>query len=348
MMNISSVIRKDLYEILSRVNDWKFFLGKSVLVTGANGLLASYLVDFFSYINSLVDNDKKIKIYALARNGDKLKSRFPSVLGEEWFIPILQDVSSRIDIVESLNIIIHAASPANQSEYLNHPVPAIRSSLLGMLNILDLALEKNSKILYFSSGAVYGRGGQDKPIAESDFGYQDTLDVFASYVESKRACETLCGSYYRQFGVDVVIARISHTYGPTANLDDGRSFNSFIRAARQGDDIVLTSDGGSSRPFCYISDATVAFLLLLIAGRPGEAYNVGSDRESTILEIAQLIAGLSPHDDVQVQITSQPSSSEIRAHGCFDLGKIKFLGWQPLIQPSDGFKRVFEFLEELK
>lgn len=341
------VIAEDLELIFSRPEDWQRFAGRHVLIAGATSFLASYLVEFFASLSERWP-ESPVVVHALARNRQKLHQRFAHLAGRDWFRPIIQDVCAPMPALPQVDFIVHAAGAGSPRQYLADPVGTLRSNILGAFNLLELAREHGARLLFMSSGAVYGHGHSEEAIGESDFGALDPLDVSACYGEGKRVVETLCADYHRQYGVHAVIARISHTYGPGIALDDGRSFADFVADALAGRDIVLNSDGSGSRPFCYVADTAAAFLILLLRGEGGSAYNVGLDQETTILDLARLIARLSPTPGLKVK--HLPPSTErqalFRAGGHFDLARMERLGWRPVILPEEGFGRTLRYFIE--
>lgn len=338
------VIAEDLEAIFSRPEDWRRFAGSHVLIAGATSFLAAYLVEFFASLSERWP-ERPVVIHALARHPEKLRKRFPHLIGQSWFRPIIQDVCDPLPAMGRVDFIVHAAGAGSPRRYLGDPIGTTRANVLGVLNLLELARRHAARLLFMSSGAVYGHGESDRPIGESDFGALDPLDVSACYGEGKRMAETLCADYHRQHGVATLMARISHTYGPGIALDDGRSFADFVASALAGRDLVLNSDGSGSRPFCYVSDATAAFLILLLRGEGGNAYNVGLDQETTILELAKLIARLSPTAGLRVKHPPQNPARQalFRAGGHFDLAKMERLGWRPSILPEAGFARTLRY-----
>lgn len=339
-----SVIAEDMAVIQSCPEDWQQFAGKHVIIAGSTGFLAAYLVEFFAWLSEQWP-ERPVVIHALARHQEKLERRFPHLLGQPWFRPLIQDVCDPLPDLERADFIVHGASSGSPKYYLRDPVGTARSNVLGAMNMLELARRTGARLLFMSSGAVYGNGDSKASIAETDFGALDPLDASACYGEGKRMAETLCADYGRQFGVAAVIARISHTYGPGVALDDGRSFADFVADALAGRDIVLNSDGSSSRPFCYVADATAAFLTLLLRGEGGKAYNVGMDKEMTILELARLVAGLSPHPGLQVRLPppSGNRQAEFRSNGHFDISRMAQMGWCPTTEPEVGFQRMLRY-----
>ena len=339
-----SVIAEDMATIQSHPDDWRHFAGKHVLIAGSTGFLSAYLVEFFAWLSEQWPHEPVV-IHALARHRDKLERRFPHLLGQPWFRPLIQDVCDPLPVQQPADFIVHGASAGSPKYYLRDPVGTARSNVLGAMNMLELARRTGARVLFMSSGAVYGNGESKESIAETALGVLDPLAPTACYGEGKRMAETLCADYGRQYGVSAVIARISHTYGPGIALDDGRSFADFLADALAGRDIVLNSDGLSSRPFCYIADVTAAFLILLLRGESGRAYNVGMDREMTILELARLVARLSPYPGLQVRLPEQSGSrhAEFRPSGHFDLARMAQMGWRPTTEPETGFQRTLRY-----
>jgi nucleoside-diphosphate-sugar epimerase len=341
------VIAEDLQSIFARPEQWQRFAGSHVLIAGATSFLAAYLVEFFASLSERWP-DQPVVIHPLARNPEKLRRRFAHLHGQSWFRPIIQDVCMPLPALARVDFIVHAAGAGSPKQYLSDPIGTTRSNVLGVMNLLEVAREHQARLLFMSSGAVYGHAQSELPIGEQDFGGLDPLDISACYGEAKRMAETLCADYHRQYGVATLIARISHTYGPGIDLNDGRSFADFVRDALAGKDIVLNSDGSGSRPFCYVADASAAFLMLLLRGEGGNAYNVGLDQETTILELAKLIAGLSPTPGLVVR--HPPASPErqalFRSSGHFDLAKIERLGWRPQVLPEAGFARTLRYFTQ--
>lgn len=343
------IIEGDLREITGLALPWESLNGKRVLVTGASGLIGGYLIEALSYLNESALSTPTT-IYALARDEQKLRQRFAHLYGRTDFVPLIQDVASPIVGIDHADFIVHAASDANPRAYLQDPMGTIRANVLGTMNLLELARATNSRFLFLSSGAVYGQSqDSDAPITETGFGASDPCDPRACYGESKRMGETLCSAAFRQQGVDALVARISHTYGPGANLQDGRVFSDFIADAVAGRDICIKSDGLDQRPFCYIGDMTAALLLLLLKGTRGEAYNVGADEEMSIGALAKLIAGLPPEGAVNVVFAPQQriATPASRDKGHFHIAKMRALGWNPSVAPSEGFRRMYAYYEDV-
>ncbi len=343
MMIPNKIIENDLKEILQGDVQWNVFQGANVLVTGATGFIAGYIVETLAYLNETTDS-LPVKIYALARNEHKLTHRFSHLINNVNFTTVIQDVNTPWMSDAKIDFIIHAASDASPKKYLNAPVDTIKANTLGIINLLELAKKNNAKLLFLSSGAVYG-DNETLEISESSYGVVDPLHPRSCYSESKRLGEAMCMAYWRQYGVAITIARISHTYGPTLNLDDGRVFTDLVADAIADRELVIRGDGLDSRPFCYITDMVRGLFFILINGIAGNAYNVGIDEELSIVDLAELIKKVSGKMYLKINVNnySQLKREQIRSAGHFNLCKLKSLGWKDLISPEEGFRRMYNY-----
>lgn len=343
---MKDIIEEDLDNIISDKNiPWDEFSGASVLITGANGMLASYMVFVLLYLNKIQRLEKPVTIYALCKILDKAYIRFNDYLRDPNLIIIEKDVSEPFTSDKKIDYIIHAASMASPKFFFSDPVGVIKANTLGTAYLLDLAVQKNvKKFLYFSSGEVNGDAFEHKDcVTETDYGYVNPLEVRNCYSESKRQGENMCACWAAQYGIHTTMIRPSHTYGPTLSLNDGRAFASFVAAAVKGEDIVLNSDGSAKRSFCYISDAIRGYFTVLLKGEKGQAYNVGTDSEMSILELAKMVASFSEKAQVKFEANVDFSPSAKSSHGLLDNQRLKALGWKPQISEHDGFFRTVQY-----
>lgn len=290
----------------------------------------------------------KLSVVGLVRNRERAVERFAHLGSRQDFTLVVQDVREPYDGPAPVDYIIHAASQASPKYYSLDPAGTFESNVLGTLQMLRVAKRNKSEgFLFFSSGEVYGHH-QDTtvPVSESSFGVLDPINVRSCYGEGKRAGETLCASWHAQYGIPAKVVRLSHTYGPGMRLDDGRVFADFVADIVAGRNIIMKSDGSARRPFCYLADATAAFFSVLLNGIDGEAYNVGSDRETSILELAETLCDLFPDRGSQVERQERrPEDPYIPSNqlgGHFDLSKIRSLGWEPKTDIREGFRRTVE------
>lgn len=346
---MNEIIKADIEKILSSsIINWTRFRNKNVLITGANGMLPTYLVFTLLALNKYGYN---VNVYALVRNKEKAEAKFDDFLHDPCLHLIVQDVAKSVSIDESIHFIIHAASQASPKYYGVDPVGTINANTLGTINTLELAREKKVEgYLFFSSNEIYGVVSPDKfPFKEEDYGYIDLLDVRSCYCESKRMGENLCVAYQRQYAVPTKIVRIFHTFGPGMMLDDRRVFADFCRDIIEGRDIVLRSDGKATRFFCYIADAVIAYLKVMLDGVEADAYNVANpDGEISMYNLAHLLTSIYPEKNLKViqeiipgdLITVKMKSPLQRAIP--DCSKILKMGWIPSTSIKEGFKRTIE------
>lgn len=275
---MNAIIEKDMKDIFLVVKDRiRVLENKNVLITGASGMLASYLVYAFIYANKFILK-KPVKLYLVTRNKGNIFKK------EKNIYLINADVSKKIPDVPPPNFIVHAASKAAPKIYFNNKIDTLSTNILGVYNLLNLATKGLESFLYFSSGEVYGNPPAGKPIVETYIGQVDHLNERSCYTEGKRAGETICKNYFWERGLPVKIARIFHTFGPGLNLDDGRIFSDFIKNGLEKKNISIKGDGSIKRPLLYLGDATIMFLLLLLSDKNGEVYNVANDKNIVSVE----------------------------------------------------------------
>ena len=319
-------------ERLCAGTDLDFLQGRTVLVTGASGMLGSCLVDLLSVWNQT--QASPCRIIALSRNREAVKQRFGPVWNEDFFSFRTQDVCDKpYGLPDAVDYIIHAASGADPVSMAKHPADILMANVLGTKNLLDYGLGHGMRrFLYVSSGEVYGQPDADgDDFTETYCGALDLASMRSCYPEGKRAAEVLCQSYISQYGVDAVIVRPCHLFGPTMTERDSRAASEFLRRAATGEDIELKSAGLLERSHCYVLDAAAALLLVLKAGACGQAYNI-ADRQyqMTIREFAERAAEAGRCNVVY----TQPSRLEARGYSCasrmvLDASKVEALGWRP-------------------
>jgi len=342
----SKIVAEDLAHIVEDFDlPWSELAGKTILVTGASGMLPAYMVETLLYLNEK-DDRTKTKVIGLARNKERALARFAHYKNRDDLELLIQDVCDIVSIETKIDYIIHAASQASPKYYGNDPVGTLSPNVLGTYNLLSLARHKRTRgFLFFSSGAVYGQVRPKTLIKEDAYGYIDPLDPSSCYAESKRMGETMCASWFRQYGVPAKIVRPFHTYGPGIRLDDGRVFADFVADIVQNRDIVIRGSGSAVRSFCYLSDAVAGFFTVLLKGKPGEAYNVGNDQtEISIRSLAELLVALFPEKGLEVRLEERSASIEYQetptVRACPDISKIRGLGWKPEISLEQGFLRT--------
>ena len=353
MLNIdfkNSIIAQDMADIDNRLCEKEKLFGKSIFVSGASGMIASYFVAYLIWLNKKYDAG--IHIYAGIRNKDKAKARFGQFMSKKWFRVIDTDVVAPLMDDIEFDYIIHAASLASPQYYGKYPVETMLPNVVGTYNILEYARRNNvAGVLFFSSGSVYGTIKEGKAIYEDICGVMDFLSAGNEYGESKRCGETLCKAYAKEYAIPVKMARIHHTYGPTLDIkNDTRVFSEFTGNIVRGEDIVMKSSGSAKRAFCYISDTIVGLFKILLIGKTGEAYNVGNPNEYiSIAELAQTLLDLFPEKKLKVKFEKRQdkgynSSPEQRILP-LNVDKLKGIGWENTVDIREGFRRTVQGIE---
>ena len=338
----------DLDEASRSSIPWGRLKGKSVLITGACGLICSCLVDLLMYRNIHFGDD--ITVYALGRDSKAAAKRFFSYMDSGRFVFVHQDVCSEIGVRGRVDYVIHGASNAHPLAFASDPVGTMLSNFYGMDNALKFARENGSeRVLCISSGEVYGEIDGQEPFSEERSGYVNPMDLRSCYPSSKRAAETLCISYANQHGLDVVVARPSHVYGPTMSGNDSRAISAFIRTALAGKDVVMKSAGRQVRGYCYVVDAASAILTIMLLGECCNAYNV-SDKYSvlSIGEMAEMVANCAGGSVV----ISEPGELEKSGftpvkRQVLDSSKLERLGWSAATHMKCGVSKTIRIAKEV-
>ena len=328
---------------------WDMLKDKSVLVTGATGLIGSQIV--MSLLNASAEKDLNIKVLAAVRNKDKAEKIF-KYADKNTLKFVVQDILQPFDIPDSVDYIIHGASMTSSKDFVDYPVETIKTALVGTENILNLAKEKNIKgMVYLSSLEVYGvvDFSIDK-VDEKMFGMIDPMSVRSSYSEGKRMVECLCASYASEYDIPIKVARLCQTFGPGVSYSDNRVFAQFARSVIEGNDIVLKTDGSTERNYCYIRDAISGILTVLLKGETGEAYNVANKNTLiTIRGMAEMLIDMYPESktklvfDIADDITKLGYNPKVKMN--LDTSKLEALGWSAKVDLKDMFENLIESMK---
>lgn len=315
--------------------------GKNVLVTGATGLIGSAVVDL------LMHDGMGCEVYAAGRNVQRAHRRFERYAVNSRFHFCTYDVNTPLTGDTTFHYIIHAASHAGPQFFATDPVGVMTANILGTKHLLDYGREHGlERFLYVSSGEVYGDGDVDE-WSETDSGYVDCMALRSCYPTSKRAAENLCVAYNHQYGVEIVVVRPCHTYGPYFTENDTRAYAQFVRKIRNHEDVVLKSSGEQFRSWLYVKDCASAILTVLLKGKNGEAYNVADENSCiTIRELAETIASIG---GVNV-VFDLPSDVEKRGFSVihkavFNTNKLRKLGWSPQYSLIDGLTETINHVK---
>lgn len=320
-------IYKRLESVLHKLNN------KAILITGATGLIGCYLVKFLLYLNER--HNMGINIYATSTSLQKLYDRFGSENANLHYLQM--DLSVSVKFHRKFNFVIHAAGVTSPDVFANNPVGVMRTNLIGTMSVLDSAIMAHGgRFLFISSGEIYGNNITDVPFVETDNGNINCTVVRSGYPESKRACETLCMSYEQQYGIHVNVARLCYIYGPTITQNSMRVDAQCLRAALNGENIVLNTMGNQRRTWCYVADATAGILQILLCAKSGAVYNVAHTKSiATIFEYATTLANIA---GVRVCISANIYGG---GNSILDGTKLIELGWQPQYDLQTGLLHTF-------
>ena len=346
----SEIIDEDIERIIAEDLPWSKLAGKTVLVTGASGMIPSYVVYTMLGLNDALHLG--IQVLALVRNEAKARKIFGAILERDDIHLIAQDVTVPLTVAGPVDYIFHGASAARPSEHKAAPTATIRANLVGTFNLLDLAVEKNANaFVLMSSSEVYGKVEDTlSGITESDYGYLDCLNPRSCYSEGKRAAETICASFAAQYGIDCKTPRFAHVYGPGMGLTDGRVQADFAANVYHNEDIVMKSDGSSQRAYTYVSDAVSGIFYILFKGND-MAYNVAdSGNVISIRQLAEAFIASRPDKQLKLVIEIDNKNAGMFNPAKFiglDNSKLTALGWKPCIGIEEGTRRMITYLEQV-
>lgn len=336
-----AVIAQDVARILDADLPWTQLRGAHVLVTGASGMLPSYVVYTLLALNDRFDAG--ITVHGLVRNEAKARSILAPVLDRPDMHLLVQDVAEPVRIDGDLDLVVHGASAARPALHSQDPVGTMRANLLGTMSLLDLSVAHGSRFVLMSSAEVYGSQPPEiSLIDEHSYGGLDILSPRSSYSEGKRAAETLCAAYAAQHGLTCRIGRFGHIYGPGMALDDGRVQADFASRVLAGEDIVLNSDGSATRTYTYVSDAVTGMFYALLRGTE-TAYNIADPAGLvSIRELAELFTQVRPDAGLQVRIQAAQTSGRYAAAKAQGLSsaRLQALGWDPQVDLPTGLGRM--------
>lgn len=339
------IIQEDLKLIKSQKIFWDKLKNSTVLVTGATGMLATYVGYMLHYLNETTDlNVKGILTY---RNHEKLFSKYEGLLENSNLTFVQQDVIEKMHLEDTVDWIIHAASNASPKYILTDPVGIIEANVIGTEQLLYLAKEKNVKGFHFlSTREVYGEvPSKVGKITEDSYGSLNILEKRSCYPESKRLGETLVRSFSDQHNVPFTISRIAHSYGPGMELNkDGRIMNDLIYNVVNNENIVLKSKGEAERSFCYIADAVAGIFMIMLNGSNDEAYNLSNEDEPIkIADLAKKLVQLFPNKNLKVtfDIPKEIGAGYTKFKRIpLDTTKLEKLGWKKLNCLDKGIRKT--------
>lgn len=328
---------------------WAKLRNKTILVTGATGLIGFNLISALAYAH--LYKNIPLKILALVRNHEKAENRFQEIL--EVGAPlkfVVGDLDHIPEIDAHVDYIVHGGSPTASKFFAEHPVETITENLNGALHLLELAREnKSESFLFLSSMEVYGGIHQHEKVDEHHASFIDTMVPRSSYPEVKRMVESLCACYAAEYHVPAKVIRLTQTFGAGVRKEDNRVFAQFARSAMNHENIVMFTRGGTEHMYLYTADAVTAILTVLLLGKDGEAYNAANEQAyCSIKEMAETVADLPIirerfNGPVSVVIDESKNNSKLYPPELYmdlDVTKIKQLGWNAKYDLKEMFTRM--------
>lgn len=340
---MNKIQREDIQDFVSSFPLRELLHNRTILITGATGLIGSNLVHCLLALNC------KIKVVAPIRDLKKAVRIFSQNELENIRLIECDIVSYNYDALCDIDFIIHCAAPTASKYFIEHPVETFDVIYSGTKVLLNYARKRQIKgFVYLSSLEVYGEIYDDsKPVCEDSQGYLDIMAVRSSYPMAKRAAENLCCLYTEEYGVPVMVARLTQTTGAGIALDDNRVIAQFAKLATYGNDIVLHTTGESARPYCYTTDAVSAILYILFKGQKGNVYNVAN--ENTYIsarDMAEFVrVNFNPSIKVRVELKNDMGYAPVTKLN-LSTEKLKGLGWLPRYGLYEMFDRLIKSLSE--
>ena len=306
-----------------------------VLLTGAAGFLGSHLST-----RLIQSNHSVIALDDLSTGSLK---NLEHLIKNPKFEFIEHDV--RTPFKANVDAILNFACPASPVAYQKDPVRTIETNFLGMINLLHMANETGARVLQASTSEIYGDPSQS-PQNENYWGNVNPIGIRSCYDEGKRAAETLCFDYKRQYGLDVRVIRIFNTYGPNMSIGDGRVVSNFIVQALKGEPISIYGEGRQSRSFCYVSDLIEGIYKTLILDKsPLAPINLGNPNEFKIIELANIIKEITGSKS---KIINHPLPQDDPKQRCPDISSAKsILQWEPTVQLAEGIQKTIEYFKKI-
>ena len=343
-MNDPLWLRSDIVEISGRLGkEARQFSGKTVVVAGGCGFLGRYFTAVFTHLSeSVLKKPCRLLVVDNFITSGEAGSK-PGPVPHGRFIR--HDISKPLRAGAKVDYILQAAGIASPFYYRAYPLETLEAAIGGTKNMLELARKDGARLLFFSSSEIYGDpDAKHVPTAESYRGNVACLGPRSCYDESKRLGETLCYIYHNHYGTHAAMVRPFNVYGPGMQERDYRVLPNFASRIKAGRPLRLYGSGRQTRTFCYVTDAITGFLLTLLRGAPGEAYNIGNPvPEVSMLDLlkhTEYALGQPVKHTLVEYPDSYPADEPMRR--CPDITKARLqLGYEPRVSLGEGLKRFF-------
>ena len=332
-------MNKEIEEIINNLGELsKSIEDKNILVTGGAGFLGSWICE------ALIEQQAKVICVDNLVSG--LQSNISHLMAKDNFKFVQHDITQPIFFDERIDIVMHLASRASPFEFEKYPIQILKANTLGIWVALGIAKKHNARFLYTSTSEIYGCA-EEIPTSEEYSGNVNPIGPRSCYDEAKRCGESYVIAYQMQHDLDTRIARIFNTYGPRMRAEGvyGRVIPRFIEQALSNKPITIFGDGSQTRSFCYVTDQVEGLLkLAFLEEAKGEVINIGSDKEITILELAELVKKLTKSSS-EIEFHPLPKDDPPRRKP--DITKAKeILDWEPKVELKEGLSKMIEWFKE--
>ena len=345
----NDIYQSDIIKAASSDIPWEQLGGKTILLAGATGMIASVMIDILMYRNqNLSEHGQEVSVIAVSRNEAKARERFGAYWDSSFFTYLSHDITAPLPELGQIHYILHAASNTHPRAYATDPIGTITANVQGTYQLLNYAASHEcERFFFFSSVEIYGENRKDvDKFDESYLGYIDCNTVRAGYPESKRLGESLCNAFAAQKGQDFIIGRFSRVYGPTMTPEDSKAIAQFIKKAAAGEDIVLKSAGNQLYSYTYVVDAATAAFYLLLLGESRSAVNVVDSASDIMLKDLAAILAKEAGTKVVFELPDavEQAGYSTATKAVLDGTKIRQLGWRADTPIEDGLAKTLTFL----
>ena len=346
----NKLYREDLAYVSELNLPWEKLKKKSILLSGATGMIGSFLIDVIMYKN--LNEGLCCHIYAVGRNEEKARNRFKEYWENDLFDFVQHDVNKAMDCIQCnhVNYVLHLASNTHPMAYSTDPIGTITTNIMGVYNMLEFADRVHAERMAFvSSNEIYGENrGDVEKFDEKYLGYIDCNTMRAGYPESKRCGEALCQAYGKKYDLNFVIPRLCRTYGPTMSIRDSKAIAQFIKNAASRQDIVLKSDGRQYYSYIDVFQAAYAILYIMFKGENQNAYNISSDSGNWYMKDVAEMAANSVGKKVVYDLPDEKEKLgfSTATKALLDNSKLKKLGWSEVLDCKEVFNYTIEVIRK--
>ncbi len=331
---------------------WNRIKNKTLVITGATGLIGSFFLDVILEKN--IKNDLNCNVYALGRSIEKLQYRFSKYANDNCLHFVKYDVNEHFENneIKKIDYVLHLASNTHPLQYSMDPIGTITTNIIGVYNMLDFSVKHNAvRFVFASSNEVYGENRGDVELFDENYcGYINCNTLRAGYPESKRCGEALCQAYLSKNGLDVVIPRLTRSYGPTMLMSDSKAISQFVKKSIAGEDIILKSKGNQYYSYQYVADSVSGLFYVLLCGEKGQAYNIADESSDIMMkDLARILADINGKNVIfevpdAVEAAGYSKATKARLDG----SRLKSLGWKPRYNIKQGLERTISILKSLE